>query len=172
MQGHNAKPPQNLDTPDDIELVQLARRKGGNAFRSIVQRSNRRLCHVGSSVVPDDSEAENVAQEAYVRTFGSLGQFRGDPSLATWLTRIALNAALGCLPRHRSLVDLTMLDAQPSGKLQVIPFPLMPRDFDLGRAAAHRQIRHPTEQVIDGPPEIFWLVFAITSNGVYRRAKP
>lgn len=89
-----------------------------------------------------------MVQEADVRAFGSLGEFRGDSSLATWLTRI--NEAHGRLRRYRPMVDLAMLDAQPSGKSQVIPFPLVPPDIDAERAAAHRQIRHLIEQAIDG----------------------
>jgi RNA polymerase sigma-70 factor, ECF subfamily len=131
MQGHNAKPPQELDTLDDIELAQPARRQDGNTFRSIMQRNNRRCYRVVRSVVPDASDAKDAVQEADVRTFGSLGQFRGDSSLATWPTwptRITLRETLGRLRRHRPMVELAVLAAQPSGKSQVIPFPLMPPD--------------------------------------------
>lgn len=100
-----------------------------------------------------------MAQEAYVRAFGSLGQFRGDSSLATWLTRN--NEALGRLRRHRPMVDLAVLDAQPSGKSQVIPVPLMTPDIDPERAAAHRQIRHLIAQAINGLPEILQIMFVM-----------
>ena len=126
MQARDAAQPQNLDALGDAELVQLARERNGDAFRIIMQRNSQRLYRVARSVVQDDSEAEDVVQEAYVRAFGSLGQFRGDSSLATWLTRITLNEALGRLRRQRHMVDLEVLDAEPSGKTQIIPFPLMP----------------------------------------------
>ena len=83
MQARDAGQPQNLDTLDDAELVRLARRRNGDAFRIIMQRHNQRLYRVARSVIQDGSEAEDVVQEAYVRAFGSLGQFRGDASLAT-----------------------------------------------------------------------------------------
>jgi RNA polymerase sigma-70 factor (ECF subfamily) len=124
-----------------------------------MQRNNRRLYRVARSVVHDDSEAEDVVQEAYVRAFGSLDQFRGDASLATWLTRIALNEALGRLRRQRPTVELEILDAEPSGKSQIIPFPLMSADIDPERAAAQRQIRNLIEGAIDDLPEIFRVVF-------------
>jgi RNA polymerase sigma-70 factor, ECF subfamily len=161
MQARNAGQPQNLDTLDDAELVRLARRRNGDAFRIIMQRHNQRLYRVARSVVQDDSEAEDVVQEAYVRAFGSLGQFRGDASLATWLTRISLNEALGRLRRQRPMVDLEVLDAEPSGGSQIIPFPLMPAAVDLERAAAQRQIRHLIEGAIDSLPEIFRVVFVM-----------
>lgn len=161
MQGRDGALSEHLAALDDIELVQLARRKESDAFRIIMQRHNRRLYRVARSVVADDSEAEDVVQEAYVRAFGSLGQFRGDASLATWLTRITLNEALGRLRRQRSMVDLEVLDAQPTGHSQIIPFPLMPADTDPERAAAQRQIRRLIEGAVDDLPEIFRVVFVM-----------
>jgi RNA polymerase sigma-70 factor, ECF subfamily len=171
MQGHNAKPPQNLDDIGLIGLLRLAERKDKIAFCSILQHNNRRPYRIARPVIPDDSKAEDVAQEADLRSFGSLGQFRGDPSLATWLTPLTLNEALARLRRQRRMVDLAVPDAQSSSKAQVIPFPLTPPDFDRGRVAAHPQVQHRIEQALGSPPQIFWLA-AITSNGVYRRAKP
>ena len=161
MQARDAAQPQNLDALGDAELVQLARERNGDAFRIIMQRNNQRLYRVARSVVQDDSEAEDVVQEAYVRAFGSLGQFRGDSSLATWLTRITLNEALGRLRRQRHMVDLGVLDAEPSGKTQIIPFPLMPVAADPERAAAQRQICNLIEGAIDDLPEIFRVVFVM-----------
>ena len=161
MQARDAAQPQNLDALGDAELVQLAREHNGDAFRIIMQRNNQRLYRVARSVVQDDSEAEDVVQETYVRAFGSLGQFRGDSSLATWLTRITLNEALGRLRRQRHMVDLEVLDAEPSGKTQIIPFPLMPVAADPERAAAQRQIRNLIEGAIDDLPEIFRVVFVM-----------
>ena len=161
MQARDAAQPQNLDALGDAELVRLARERNGDAFRIIMQRNNQRLYRVARSVVQDDSEAEDVVQEAYVRAFGSLGQFRGDSSLATWLTRITLNEALGRLRRQRHMVDLEVLDAEPFGKTQIIPFPLMPVTADPERAAAQRQIRNLIEGAIDDLPEIFRVVFVM-----------
>src|SRR5262245_10812739 len=106
----------------DAELVQLARQRDGAAFRTIMQRHNRRLYRMARAVVADDSEAEDVVQEAYVRAFTNLDQFRGDSSLATWLSRIVLNEALGRLRRHRATVDLGTIENQLPSQAQIIPF--------------------------------------------------
>src|SRR2546423_7271946 len=97
----------------DAQLVQLARQRDGAAFRTIMQRHNRRLYRMARSVVLNDSEAEDVVQEAYVRAFISLDQFRGESSLATWLSRIVLNEALGRLRRLRPAVDLGTIENWP-----------------------------------------------------------
>jgi RNA polymerase sigma-70 factor (ECF subfamily) len=161
MQARNAQPSQDLEALDDAALVRLALRRHEAAFRIIMQRHNQRLYRVARSVVQDDSEAEDIVQEAYVRAFGSLGQFRNDASLATWLTRITLNEALGRLRRQRPMVDLEVLDAEPAGASKILTFPLVPATADPERAVAQRQIRHLIERAIDDLPEAFRLVFVM-----------
>jgi RNA polymerase sigma-70 factor, ECF subfamily len=161
MQRQEVARPRSLDALNDAQLVELARRSDGDAFRTIMQRNNRRLYRVARSVVRDDSEAEDVVQEAYVRAFCSLGTFRGDSSLTTWLTRITLNEALGRLRHVRPTVDLAVLDAEPTGSPQIIPFPAMRPDTDPERAAAQQQIRHLIEGAVDKLPEAFRTVFVM-----------
>src|SRR6478736_5202517 len=74
-------------------------------------------------VLRNDSEAEDVVQETYVRAFTHLDDFRGDSSFATWLGRIAINEALGRLRRQRPSVDVDTL-APGVLEAQIIPFPL------------------------------------------------
>jgi RNA polymerase sigma-70 factor (ECF subfamily) len=161
MQGRDAVRPRSLDALDDAQLVQLARRGDGDAFRTIMQRNSRRLYRVARSVLGDDSEAEDVVQDAYVRALGSLGTFRGDSSLTTWLTRITLNEALGRLRRQRPTVDLAVLDAESAGPANIIPFPTMQPGTDPERAAAQQQIRRLIEAAIDELPENFRTVFVM-----------
>src|SRR3712207_6812990 len=97
----------------DAELVSLVLRGEGEAFRAIMQRYNRRLYRVARGVVRDDAEAEDVVQEAYVRAYAALGEFRGESGLATWLTRIVLNEAMGRLRRRRPTEELDVLDTIP-----------------------------------------------------------
>jgi RNA polymerase sigma-70 factor, ECF subfamily len=161
MQAPDAAKLTDVEMFDDSALVRLARRRNGDAFRIIMQRNNQRLYRVARSVVQDDNEAEDVVQQAYVNAFDSLGKFRGNSSLATWLTRITLNEALGRLRRQRPMVDLEVLDAEPSGASKIIAFPLMPATSDPERAAAQRQIRHLIERAIDDLPENFRVVFVM-----------
>ena len=91
---------------DDAELVQRALARDDTAFRTIMERYNRRLYRIARSILRNDSEAEDVVQEAYVNAFTHLEGFRGDSSLATWLSRITMNEALGRLRRERPSVGL------------------------------------------------------------------
>src|SRR5262249_851699 len=121
----------------------------------------QRLYRVARAVIRDDSEAEDIVQEVYFNAFANLGNFRGDSSLATWLTRIALNEALGRLRRQRPTVELPTLDGESQDETHVIPFPLMATNCDPERAVAQRQIRRLIERAIADLPEIFRVVFVM-----------
>jgi RNA polymerase sigma-70 factor (ECF subfamily) len=62
------------------------------AFEGIVRRWQGRLVNLAWRFCRDRSLAEDMAQEAFVKAFRSLGAFRGESSFATWLTAIALNS--------------------------------------------------------------------------------
>src|SRR4051812_36688695 len=94
----------------DSELVDLVRAGEGAAFAGIMTRYNQRLFRAARGVMRDDAEAEDVLQEAYTRAFAALPGFRGEAGLATWLTRIVLNEALGRMRRRRPTEQLEVLD--------------------------------------------------------------
>ena len=87
--------------PDDAELVRRALARDEAAVRAIMQANNRRLYRLARGILRNDAEAEDVVQDTYVRAFTHLEQFRGDSSLSTWLSRIAMNEALGRLRRQK-----------------------------------------------------------------------
>jgi RNA polymerase sigma-70 factor, ECF subfamily len=142
----------------DAELVRRARDRDESAVRSIMQANNRRLFRLARGILRNDSEAEDVVQETYVRAFTHLGDFRGDSSLATWLSRIAMNEALGRLRRQRPGVEWTSL---PEGTIeaQIIQFPHSGSPEDPEKSMAQRQIQHVVEHAIDELPEPFRMVF-------------
>lgn len=146
----------------DVELVGLVRNGNGPAFRTIMQRYNQRLYRVARSVVHDDTEAEDVLQEGYLRAFAALGDFRGDSSLGTWLTRIVLNEAFGRRRRWRPTEQLEILDrALQEGDDRVVMFPGVKADASPEEAAARAEVQRMLERAIDDLPEPFRLVFVL-----------
>jgi RNA polymerase sigma-70 factor (ECF subfamily) len=159
MQSLGARPTQNLAGLEDAELARLARQRHSEACRLIIERNNRRLYRVARSILKNDAEAEDVVQQVYVIAFGKLAEFRAESRLATWLTRIAVNEALGRLRRRRPSLELSALDAE-----HLTPSPTlaqMPNHSDPERAAAHRQIRRRIERAIDELPDDFRAVFVM-----------
>ncbi|WP_445503730.1 RNA polymerase sigma factor [Microvirga sp. G4-2] len=151
-----------LEGLDDSALVERARNRDGAAVRLIMQRHNRRLYRVARSVLNDEAEAEDVVQEAYVRAFTHLETFRGEAQLSTWLTRIALNEALGRLRRRRITVSLKDIDAiNDQGEARVIYLPSARQDSDPEAAAARAEVRRLLEQAVDRLPAPFRMVFVL-----------
>jgi RNA polymerase sigma-70 factor (ECF subfamily) len=134
-------------------LVHRAMAREADAFRAIIKTHNQRLYRIARGVVRNDSEAEDIVQEAYVRAFAALATFRGDASLATWLSRIVINEALGRLRKRRRTV------AMPANQeAQIIQFPLNPSD-DPERTMAQRQILRLVERATDNLPDVYRTVF-------------
>ncbi|MER9301863.1 RNA polymerase sigma factor [Mesorhizobium sp. M0293] len=139
--------------PGDMQLVRRALARDGDAFRTIIKTHNQRLYRIARGVVRNDSEAEDIVQEAYVRAFAHLDAFRGDSSLATWLSRIVINEALGRLRKRRRTV------AMPENpQAEIIRFPLNPSD-DPERTMAQRQILQLVERATDSLPDVYRTVF-------------
>jgi RNA polymerase sigma-70 factor (ECF subfamily) len=146
---------QRIDSSAESELIHRAVRKDEAAVRAIIQTHNRRLYRVARSVVRDDGEAEDVLQEAYFRAFSALAAFRGDSSLATWLTRIVLNEALQRV-RRRIELPASQNNSQSLPAAQIIPFPLSGNQpTDPERAMAQRELCQLLERAIDELPDEF-----------------
>jgi RNA polymerase sigma-70 factor, ECF subfamily len=73
-------------------------------FEVLMRRHNQRLYRVTRTIVRDETEAEDVMQETYVRAFAALSQFEGWARWATWVTRIAVNEALARVRRRGRFV--------------------------------------------------------------------
>ncbi|WP_287241143.1 RNA polymerase sigma factor [Mesorhizobium sp.] len=137
----------------EMQLVGRALAREGGAFHTIIKMHNQRLYRIARSVVRNDSEAEDIVQEAYVRAFAQLGDFRGESSLATWLSRIVINEALGRLRKRRRTVAIPQ-----NLQAEIIKFPLNPSD-DPERMMAQRQILELVERATDRLPDVYRTVF-------------
>ena len=90
------------------ELVAACRRGDRAAFEEVVRRTYRHVYTQAFRIVGDRHEAEDVAQEAYLRVFRSLAGFRGESQFETWLYRIVANAAVTHLRRRGRIGELTL----------------------------------------------------------------
>jgi RNA polymerase sigma-70 factor (ECF subfamily) len=81
----------------DLELVRRAQRGERGAFDLLVLRYQHKVVKLVARLLRDRTEAEDVAQEAFVKAYRALGSFRGDSAFYTWLYRIAVNTARNTL---------------------------------------------------------------------------
>ena len=82
------------DPLSDEEVVARVLAGETSMFEIVMRRYNQRLYRVARAILRNDSEAEDVMQDAYVRAYEHLDQFAGRAKFSTWLTRIAVHEAL------------------------------------------------------------------------------
>lgn len=93
MTGH---PPVDPDRP----LVTEAAAGSREAFDELVRRHQSRIFNLARALAGDDGEAEDLAQEAFIRAWRAIGRFRGESAFRTWLYRVALNVIHSHLARR------------------------------------------------------------------------
>jgi RNA polymerase sigma-70 factor (ECF subfamily) len=90
----------------DEEIVRRILHGDLALFELLMRRHNQRVYRAIRSILRDDSESEDVMQDAYVRAYEHLAQFEGRAQFSTWLTRIAVNEALKRLAARGKLDPL------------------------------------------------------------------
>ncbi|HVS78132.1 MAG TPA: RNA polymerase sigma factor RpoE [Steroidobacteraceae bacterium] len=90
----------------DLSLVRRVQRGDKGAFDALVLKYQHKLVKLVMRYVRNPAEAEDIAQEAFIKAYRALPQFRGDSAFYTWLYRIAINTAKNAVvSRDRSPID-------------------------------------------------------------------
>ena len=131
------------------------------AFERLMRRHNRRLYRLARAALRDRTEAEDALQDAYVCAYRSIGQFRGEASLSTWLSRLVLNECFGRLRRSARRQNV-MTIVSPNAPIECTYMAANESetpDTELARA----QMRDLLERKLDELPENFRTVFVLRS---------
>jgi RNA polymerase sigma-70 factor (ECF subfamily) len=86
---------------NDQQLVQRVQKGDKSAFDLLVLKYQHRVLKLVSRFVSDAAEAQDIAQEAFLKAYRALPSFRGDSAFYTWLYRIAINTAKNTLVSNR-----------------------------------------------------------------------
>jgi RNA polymerase sigma-70 factor (ECF subfamily) len=86
----------------DSELVARLQQGSELAFRALVEQYQDRVYRTAFALLRNPEEAEDVAQEVFVEVYQTIGRFRGDASLSTWLYRLATSRALNHRQKSRA----------------------------------------------------------------------
>src|SRR5262249_33316083 len=113
---------------------------------------------VARAVVKDETEAEDVMQQAYINAFTHLRQFENRSQFSTWLTRIAVYEALARRRRRKSEEPLMSTESAGSGEAMQT---LMSTDADPERQAYARELGRVLEHAVDALPEAYRTVFML-----------
>jgi RNA polymerase sigma-70 factor (ECF subfamily) len=148
--------------PSDADLVARAGTGDPLAFEAIMRRHNRLLFRTARGVVGDDTEAQDVVQEAYLRAFSSLSSFRQEAALGTWLARIAINVALDTQRKKGRVISMEDRPERLADAATADAAPLYAPESDTPEAmAARSQMRELLQSVIERLPPIYRSVFIL-----------
>lgn len=100
------------------ELVERLKAGDERAFEKLVEEYRERVHRVAWRILRDDEDAEDAAQEAFIKVFKNIGRFEGRSSLYTWIYRITVNIALNKIKRDKfrrmvPLGDMIRGDSRP-----------------------------------------------------------
>ncbi len=141
------------DSPQelDLELVRRVQRGDSAAFDMLVRKYQHRIVALIGRYVSDWSECQDVAQDAFIRAYRAIGNFRGDSQFYTWLHRIAVNTAKNHLVAHNRRPPTDDIDAteaeQFDGGTRL-------RDTDTPeREAMREELERTVMRAVDALPE-------------------
>jgi RNA polymerase sigma-70 factor (ECF subfamily) len=137
----------------DEEIVR--RIVGGDAalFEILMRRHNQRIYRAVRAVLRADDDAEDVMQQAYLNAYQHLHQFAGDAQFSTWLTRIAVNEALGRRRKRTRALDQGTADVDISLVESDTPDP--------EQEASNSELRDVVEREVAALPDAFRTVVVI-----------
>jgi len=161
--------PMNLKTQtlgqelDDATLAGRVQAREPGAFELLMRRYNQRLYRLARSMLRDAADAEDAVQDAYLAAYQSMGAFRGEASLATWLSRVVVNQCLARLRRQvRRDNIIPMVSLGGPGEEEVTAMPADDKDTP-DRALVRAELRAVLERKLDELPESFRTVFVLRS---------
>lgn len=142
----------------DDDLVARVRSGEVAFFEVLMRRNNVRVYRAIRSILRDEGEVEDAMQQAYLDAYLKLDQFAGGAAFSTWLTRIAINEALGRLRSHARLVAVGQVDEDAEGSTE--DFMRAPPETPEERAAV-RETAALLETAVDHLPLSYRTVFVL-----------
>jgi RNA polymerase sigma-70 factor (ECF subfamily) len=146
----------NASSPDRDEAQMIVAIVAGDweLYHSLIQPYELSVYRMAVSLVKDETEAEDVAQEAFLKAFRDLGNFRGQSKFSTWLISITLNEARRRL-RRQSMVRMESLDDPPEEGGKVSPALLRDWQEIPSEALERKEVRALLQRAIENLSPIY-----------------
>lgn len=153
------------DAPDS-ELAQRVAQGDQAAFEAVMRRHNRALFRTARAILHDDADAEDALQEAYLQAYRTMGSYRGEARLSTWLARVVANEALMRLRKlvRRSTIMPICPDVNVEGINQIAEGDMRQGPESLARRAEMRKLM---EERITALPGAYRAVFVLRAVEEY-----
>jgi RNA polymerase sigma-70 factor (ECF subfamily) len=122
MAAHSVQFEVRAVASDDLDLVHASKNGDIAAFEQLVKKYDRKLLRIAQSVTHNREDSQDAVQEAFLKAYQNLAEFREDSRFSTWLIRITLNQSLMKLRRRNTTKEVSLDgDLQADGDM-------LPRD--------------------------------------------
>lgn len=101
---------QRMTNIDDQYYISLVIGGDRNAFAALVDHYKDMVFTLALKMVKNREEAEEVAQDTFIKVYKSLGKFKGESKFSTWLYKVAYNTCLDRLKKHKSVQSVVTID--------------------------------------------------------------
>jgi RNA polymerase sigma-70 factor (ECF subfamily) len=145
---------------DEAQMIVSILAGDTQIFHDLIRPYERSVYVMALSFLQNEADAEDAAQEAFLKAFRNLASFRGEAKFGTWLVSIALNEARSRI-RKRKTVKMESLDEPADGQAHISPALLRDwREVPL-QALERKEIRFLLQKAIAGLPLIYREVFLL-----------
>ena len=144
----------------DEELVARARDGDRSAFARLVDRHSVSVFNLTLRIVGNREDAEEAAQDAFVRAYRNLGRFRGDARFSTWLYRIAVNVSLSSARRSRRDLSTTSLSGSEDEE-EGLPLQLPDPSANPAERFEQGEFREQVRNMVAALPPIYSAVISM-----------
>jgi RNA polymerase sigma-70 factor (ECF subfamily) len=148
------------DTTDEAQIITSILAGNTHLFHDLIRPHERSVYAMALSLLHNEADAEDAAQEAFLKAFRNLSSFRGESKFGTWLISITLNEARSRL-RSKKVMKMESLDEPPENQGAVTPALLRDWREIPSEALERREIRAMLQQAITDLPLIYREVFLL-----------
>jgi RNA polymerase sigma-70 factor (ECF subfamily) len=145
---------------DESRMIASILAGDAQLFHELIRPYERRVYAMALSFLRNEADAEDVAQEAFLKAFRSLASFRGDAKFGTWLVSITLNEARSRI-RRRDAVKMESLDEPQDDQEHSSPALLRDGKEIPSEALERKEVRSLLQKAITALPQIYREVFQL-----------
>jgi RNA polymerase sigma-70 factor (ECF subfamily) len=151
---------------NEAEAAMIASILAGNTqlYHDLIRPHERSVYMMALSFMKNEADAEDIAQEAFLKAFRNLSKFRAESKFSTWLISITLNEARSRL-RRKTIVRMESLDEPPDEGRSVSPALLKDWREIPSEALERQELRLMLQDAVTGLPEIYRQVFLLRDIG-------
>ena len=145
---------------DESRMIASILAGDAQLFHELIRPYERRVYAMALSFLRNEADAEDVAQEAFLKAFRNLAGFRGDAKFGTWLVSITLNEARSRI-RHRDVLKMESLDEPQDEQGQTSPALLRDWKEIPSEALERKELRLLLQKAVTALPLIYREVFQL-----------